>query len=302
MAAKARPRLQLKPRSKPVEETKPAAPVESRKSIFGDAKPVDTTAKEREIEQKLEKLKVETDLKKDEQKGEHDYRSQRDTSHSNEGEFRSRKDSGRSSEGEFRSRKDSGRSNEGEFRSRKDSGRSSEGEKSVEKEGTAIDQEGMQDKSVPPPPVVNVWKQRMDAQKTTVTSDKGKDDTSSESITRKLSSERTPEKKAVSPNGPTSPMGRGSNPRQQNRSERGGGTRGRDSGENQGRTIETGDGGSKEERKDRREKKSPEFKKCDDQPPVSKLDYLFLLIPDVTAHFFLIFFYQTSLNICHYNL
>ena len=52
---KERPRLQLKPRTKPVEEPQ-AAPTQAAPkatSIFGGAKPVDTAAREREIEERL---------------------------------------------------------------------------------------------------------------------------------------------------------------------------------------------------------------------------------------------------------
>jgi len=48
---RSRPRLVLQPRSKPEE---PAAP---QASIFGGAKPVDTAAREKEIEERLEKEK-----------------------------------------------------------------------------------------------------------------------------------------------------------------------------------------------------------------------------------------------------
>lgn len=50
IAAAERPRLKLQPRTKSTE----AAPEVSRpSSIFGEAKPVDTAAKEREIEEKI---------------------------------------------------------------------------------------------------------------------------------------------------------------------------------------------------------------------------------------------------------
>ena len=56
-----RPRLKLAPRTKPLpaEGTAPAppAPAEGGSSIFGAAKPVDTAAKEKEIEEKLAKQK-----------------------------------------------------------------------------------------------------------------------------------------------------------------------------------------------------------------------------------------------------
>ena len=53
-----RQRLNLKPRSS---QEKPAAPaqVASQSSIFGGAKPVDTAAREKEIEERLERLQKE---------------------------------------------------------------------------------------------------------------------------------------------------------------------------------------------------------------------------------------------------
>ncbi|XP_037077877.1 eukaryotic translation initiation factor 4B-like isoform X6 [Pollicipes pollicipes] len=55
-AAPARPKLNLKPRSVPAEEIgKPAA----SSSIFGGARPVDTTAREREVEERLKGLSTE---------------------------------------------------------------------------------------------------------------------------------------------------------------------------------------------------------------------------------------------------
>ena len=56
-APRDRPRLQLKPRTKAPDakpEEKSAAPAAERSaSIFGSARPVDTAAKEREIEERL---------------------------------------------------------------------------------------------------------------------------------------------------------------------------------------------------------------------------------------------------------
>lgn len=54
---KTRPKLQLQPRSKPLDEIAAPAPVAS-KSIFGDAKPVDTARKELEVEEKLKSLDI----------------------------------------------------------------------------------------------------------------------------------------------------------------------------------------------------------------------------------------------------
>jgi translation initiation factor 4B len=51
---KERPRLKLLPRSSGSNSTDPApAPAEHHASIFGGAKPVDTSAREREIEERL---------------------------------------------------------------------------------------------------------------------------------------------------------------------------------------------------------------------------------------------------------
>lgn len=51
-----RPKLNLQKRTVPLEEV--AAPAPVRSSIFGDAKPVDTTRREKEIEEKLKTLEV----------------------------------------------------------------------------------------------------------------------------------------------------------------------------------------------------------------------------------------------------
>lgn len=53
-----RPKLNLKPRSAPKEEESTAAPAPQSSraaSIFGGAKPVDTAAREREVEERLQK-------------------------------------------------------------------------------------------------------------------------------------------------------------------------------------------------------------------------------------------------------
>jgi len=53
-APKERPRLKLQPRSRPLEE---AGQVSGSSAIFGGAKPVDTAARERQIEEKLQMKK-----------------------------------------------------------------------------------------------------------------------------------------------------------------------------------------------------------------------------------------------------
>lgn len=53
-APKERKRLVLKPRSKPLEENQTEEDIAAAKAaVFGGAKPVDTAAREREIEEKL---------------------------------------------------------------------------------------------------------------------------------------------------------------------------------------------------------------------------------------------------------
>ncbi|XP_015908013.1 eukaryotic translation initiation factor 4B isoform X2 [Parasteatoda tepidariorum] len=54
---KERPKLQLAPRTKPIETVPPPAEAVASSSIFGGAKPVDTAAREREIEERLAKEK-----------------------------------------------------------------------------------------------------------------------------------------------------------------------------------------------------------------------------------------------------
>ncbi|XP_066274695.1 uncharacterized protein [Branchiostoma lanceolatum] len=53
-----RPKLRLAPCTKPVVSNPHQASANSQRSIFGDAKPVDTAAREREIEEKLSRQKV----------------------------------------------------------------------------------------------------------------------------------------------------------------------------------------------------------------------------------------------------
>merc|ERR1719471_2688498 len=60
---KERPKLALAPRSKPKEESDSGA---TQSNIFGGAKPVDTTQREKEIEDKISKLTVSKDEKKEE--------------------------------------------------------------------------------------------------------------------------------------------------------------------------------------------------------------------------------------------
>lgn len=253
--ARERPKLQLKPRTAPKEDT--PAPAPTRSSIFGGAKPVDTAAKEKEIEEKLEKLRVESEKKKEDGFGERNAWSSRERAHSGDGEFRSRRDSNRSSDGD--------KSGKG----RRDS------EKSVEKEEKFISKEDTAPKEATKQPPVNVWKQRMESQKSTPedkqpTTDETQDKTNSEKPLMKSPSENKP----VSPSGP--PSGRGMSSRPHGRGGERGGIRGRGRGRGRGEHShrpppESGptETRNKEEKKERKERKPAEPKKIDDQPPVS---------------------------------
>ncbi|KAK3105588.1 hypothetical protein FSP39_001213 [Pinctada imbricata] len=150
-----RPRLNLQPRTKPIEEPAPEGkpsegklsedkpsegnapkatpPKPSSASIFGGAKPVDTAAREREIEERLQKQRLEEAKKLEEEKenryvnnpsADRGYRKRRDSENSQEdgysGSRRERRlSSGSSSKGRSgpppvtssRSRKDSNTSN-----------------------------------------------------------------------------------------------------------------------------------------------------------------------------------------------
>lgn len=67
-----RPKLNLKPRSVPKEEDKSSAPSATSgrsASIFGGAKPVDTAAKEREVEERLKKEQERLQRQLEEDKG-----------------------------------------------------------------------------------------------------------------------------------------------------------------------------------------------------------------------------------------
>lgn len=229
-----------------MEETPSEAAARSS-SIFGGAKPVDTTAKEREIEEKLAKMKIEKEKKRDEERSSW---TSRDRSHSGEGEFRNRRDSNRSSDGD---------------KVRHDSDRS-EGKESS-KESTL--------KEAPQPPV-NVWKQRMESQKTSSEDKPPSSDNTQDKASGEKPPIKTSESKPVHTSGPmsgrggpaTRPFGRGG--------ERGGATRGRGRGRGRGEhsnrpPSESGqtEVRSQEEKKEKKERKPAEPKKVDDQPPVS---------------------------------
>ncbi|XP_076456234.1 eukaryotic translation initiation factor 4B-like isoform X2 [Babylonia areolata] len=140
-----RPRLNLQPRTKPVE---PPTAEESRKSsIFGSAKPVDTAAKEREIEEKLKKLDTSVHYTSEES---------RDSYRDSRGGGRPRRDSDRSdgSHGGGRERRLS--SSSGPSRRDSDTSRQSDDSHPGDREGRAGSRDDR--KMVPaPPPKENAW-------------------------------------------------------------------------------------------------------------------------------------------------
>lgn len=215
-----------------------------RSSIFGGAKPVDTASKEREIEEKLEKLKVEPETsKQNDFSGERGFRSPKERTYSGDGEFRNRRDSNRSSDGDSRGRRDSEKE-------------SSPKEVTTPKEA--------------PQPTVNVWKQRMETQKNTSEDDKKSPEETKENIDRPF--RNNTDTKTVTQSGV--PSGRGTSSRPYSRGgERGasrGRGRGRGRGDHPGRVDSTSiaESKSKEERKERKERKPAEPKMVDEQPPV----------------------------------
>ncbi|XP_001641544.2 eukaryotic translation initiation factor 4B isoform X1 [Nematostella vectensis] len=255
-APKERPRLQLQPRTKPPEETK-EAPAESRSSaIFGGAKPVDTTSKEREIEEKLAKARLEEARQKEER----ERHNERDEWKRAGGEHRGRRDSNRSSDGDKQHpRRDSEKSTEDRVR-----------------RISADEAKPPTSKSSPqetPAPAVNVWAKRMEAQKGglpddgSATADKA--DAQPLSPTGVQCKARVPARsEAEGRDGPGS-AGRG----------RGGARGGRGRGRGRGDHINKGVrpnaskdstvGGAKEERKERKERRPAEPKKIgEDSAPV----------------------------------
>ena len=174
-AVRERPRLHLQPRSKPVEENKDESV--SGSSVFGGAKPVDTAAKEREIEEKLARQKLEDEAKIKQEKEKERERRERDE-WPRSSSSRVRRDSNRSSDGDRapRERRDSSDYHRG----RRDGARSGDegtpGKDSEPRESPRG--AGKETKEVPkdapkaaPPPTVNVWAKRMEQQKAASTAD-----------------------------------------------------------------------------------------------------------------------------------
>ncbi|XP_018422967.1 PREDICTED: eukaryotic translation initiation factor 4B [Nanorana parkeri] len=161
-----RPRLNLKPRTAPKEEVTGGAPAPSTRaaSIFGGAKPVDTAAREREVEERLQK-----EQEKMQRHLEDDRPRQLDR------KPRERHPSWRSEENQERSRTGSESSQTGISGSSARISRRRESEKSVENEVFGKDEEPpnlkspKSDSQIPikvmpaPPPKENAWVKRSTA-------------------------------------------------------------------------------------------------------------------------------------------
>ncbi|XP_078581158.1 eukaryotic translation initiation factor 4B-like isoform X4 [Branchiostoma floridae x Branchiostoma japonicum] len=157
-----RPKLQLAKRTKPVENTPPPAPAKSS-SIFGAAKPVDTAAKEREIEEKLARQKVE------EEERYHLERASRAPPRERTESGRSRRDSensatsGRSRHNSSSSQTKGPRPVPVSSHQRHDSERSADGNEVFQSDDSprSPKREDAQAKAVPaPPPKDNPWAKR----------------------------------------------------------------------------------------------------------------------------------------------
>uniref|UniRef100_A0A673IRD4 Eukaryotic translation initiation factor 4B n=1 Tax=Sinocyclocheilus rhinocerous TaxID=307959 RepID=A0A673IRD4_9TELE len=160
-----RPKLNLKPRSVPKEEDRgPSVSSGRAASIFGGAKPVDTAAKEREVEERLKKEQERLQRQLEEVKSRGPERKPRERHPSwrseDQATERSRTGSESSQTGNTSSRaqrrRESERSVENEVFSSRDEDSSSHGNQT-----TTSKQEGLPLKVVPaPPPKENVWAKR----------------------------------------------------------------------------------------------------------------------------------------------
>jgi len=260
---KERPRLHLQPRTKPVEDKKDEQV--SGSSIFGGAKPVDTAAKEREIEEKLAQQKLEEEAKVKQEKERQRERREHDEWPRSSG-VRARRDSNRSNEGERTPRESRDGS---DYRSRRDSARSSD-EGTPSKESDSPRGAGKETKEAPkeapkpaPPPTVNVWAKRMEQQKAaSATESEPKSPTEEHRVEINVDSASMT---VTSP--PTSPDRKGPNKPPGPRKEYSGPPRGRGRGSERhsanGPSQERGGRGMK---KDKRERKPAEPKKYEETP------------------------------------
>ena len=273
-----------------MEETKDE-PV-SGSSVFGGAKPVDTAAKEREIEEKLARQKLEDEAKLKQEKEKQKERRERDEWPRGPS-GRARRDSNRSSDGERgpKERRDS---------NRRDSARSSdEGMSGKESETPPRESprggDGKETKELPkeapkeaPPPAVNVWAQRMEQQKAVSTGAANADKTEPKRPTEERRVEINVDSSSMtvtSPTSPTSPdrkgfFGKPGGPKKDFRESREGGGpprgRGRGIRHDRGERSERSNandperGGLRGVKKERRERRPAEPKKYEENPqPVS---------------------------------
>ncbi|XP_057175730.1 eukaryotic translation initiation factor 4Ba isoform X1 [Triplophysa rosa] len=259
-----RPKLNLKPRSVPKEEDQssgPPAPSGRAASIFGGAKPVDTAAKEREVEERLKKEQERLQRQLEEEKSRAPERKPRERHPSwrseDQGAERSRTGSESSQQGSTSSRgprrRESERSVENEVFSSRDEEATSHGNQTTSK------QEGLPFQVVlAPPPKENVWAKRS-AMSTG----------SSESDTKPI----------VSPKSSTSSADVHQKSKDENKSDGvrrdRGPSRGRGGASGSGAGRGRGDAASRDRRKetDRRDvkreqdlKSAPEPKKCEEPP------------------------------------
>ena len=258
-------------------------------SVFGGAKPVDTAAKEREIEEKLARQKLEDEAKLKQEKEKQKERRERDEwPRGSSGHVR--RDSNRSSDGERgpKERRDS---------NRRDSARSSdEGPPSKDSEtppressrGGAGKETPKEQPKDAPPPAVNVWAQRMEQQKAASAGAANADKSEPKSPTEEHRVEINVDSssmKVTSPATPTSPdrkgfFGKPAGPKKEFRESREGG--GPPRGRGRGSRPDRGDrsdrpsandldkGGGRGVRKEKRERKPAEPKKYEEaQQPVS---------------------------------
>ncbi|XP_053153676.1 eukaryotic translation initiation factor 4B isoform X1 [Hemicordylus capensis] len=165
-----RPKLQLKPRSTPKEEDTSVAPATQSSraaSIFGGAKPVDTAAREREVEERLQKEqeKLQRQLEDDKPRLERRPRERHPSWRSEENQERSRTGSESSQTGSTTPSVGTGPTGR--------TSRRRESEKSLENENVSKEDEGLsptsktpREEKLPlkvmpaPPPKENAWVKR----------------------------------------------------------------------------------------------------------------------------------------------
>ena len=268
-----RPKLQLKPRTKSAEENEDVPAGSS--SVFGNARPVNTAAKEREIEEKLARQKLEEESTIKEDKENFKERRERDDFPRGDG-CRSRHDSNRSSDGERvpRDRRDSP-----DGRGRRDSARSSDDSSSAIEIGSTPQEPRKETRELPkevsgdvPPPPENVWAKRMEQQKAASSGDTDKSESKAKVRSPVTSPPRSPERKGLGRPFTTKKDSRES--RESSGVTRAGRGRGNRSdrierNERSGGAESSQDRGGRGVRKERRERKPMEPKKYDEtQTPV----------------------------------